>query len=112
MERTTWPLPTPTTTLTSSAEGGFQRSVTPCSCAVTHTDAPFPNHQAQKGGIGAGVSIAGLLLLGGLAAFFYRKKEAGKASSAAHGAHSIDGRTLHGDNSSFASRDMAQKVAA
>ncbi|ORY91496.1 hypothetical protein BCR35DRAFT_349312 [Leucosporidium creatinivorum] len=64
----------------------------------------------QKGGIGAGASIAGLLIIGGLAWFFMKKKKS--AAAVANSGHSIDGRTLHGDNSSFASRDMTQKVSA
>ncbi|KAK4056618.1 hypothetical protein OIO90_002466 [Microbotryomycetes sp. JL221] len=68
---------------------------------------------AQKAGIGAGVGIAGLLLIGGVGFFLYKRgKNAGaKTAANTYSGYSIDGRTL-GDAASFNSRDMAQKTAA
>ncbi|KAK4055557.1 hypothetical protein OIV83_000103 [Microbotryomycetes sp. JL201] len=68
----------------------------------------------QKAGIGAGVGVAGVLIISALAYFLYRRgKQVGEheAQVAAYGGISIDGRTL-GDIASFHSRDMSQKASA
>ncbi|KAM0788936.1 hypothetical protein ACM66B_003011 [Microbotryomycetes sp. NB124-2] len=66
-----------------------------------------------KAGIGAGVGVAGVLIISALGFFFYKRgKKVGQqegAASNAFGGLSIDGRTL-GDNASFNSRDMTHKA--
>lgn len=74
------------------------------SLASNVADYLAPHSQGQKGGIGAGVSVAGLLIIGGLAWFFMKKKK--NSAAPANSGHSIDGRTLHGDNSSVSSLSL------